>query len=126
MKSVLVVFTFLMVSILGFSQDGYVIVHKDAKVDQLLDLYSRHHNSFDEKDGFRIQVLATTMRDKAYSTEQDFKFKYSQNTYLTFKTPYFKLRVGDFTDRLEAYRFLQEIKSKYPGAFLVTELVKLH
>ena len=126
MKTLIVVFALIVTSLTGFAQDGYVIVHRDQKVDQLLQLYSQHHNSFSEKEGFRIQILASTMSDKAYATESDFKYKYGQNTYLTFKSPYFKLRVGDFTDRLEAYRFLQQIKSKYPGAFLVTEMVKLH
>ena len=110
----------------AFAQDGYVNIQADGRIDQLLSLYSEHHNSFTEKEGFRVQILATTMRDKAYDAQKDFRWKYgAHQTYLTFKSPYFKLRVGDFTDKLEAYRFLQTVKSKYPGSFLVNETVKL-
>ncbi|MCB0502291.1 MAG: SPOR domain-containing protein [Bacteroidetes bacterium] len=108
------------------AQEGTIQVIKDGKIDQLLELYSRHHNSFEEKPGYRIQILASTNREKAYDTESDFKMNYGQyKTYLTFKSPYFKLRVCDFTDKLEAYRFLQKVQDKYPGSFLVEENVKL-
>lgn len=126
MRSILVVLgmCFLITSI--SAQEGNIQIIKDGRIDQLLDLYSRHENSFEEKPGYRIQILASTNRDKAYNTESDFKSNYGQfKTYLTFKSPYFKLRVCDFTDKLEAYRFLQNVQSKYPGSFLVEENVKL-
>jgi hypothetical protein len=37
----------------------------------------------------------------------------------------FRLRIGDFTDRLEAYRFLQKIKKEFPNALLVPDEVDL-
>ena len=109
------------------AQDGYVHIYKDNRVDDILRLYSQKQNSFSEAAGYRIQVLASTNRDRAYETENKFRYKYGQyRTYLTYKSPYFKLRVGDFTDKLEAYRFLQKIKNKYPGSFMVEEVVKMN
>ncbi len=107
----------------GFAQEGYVKIHSEYRVDQLLDLYSKYHNSVKEKKGYRVQILATTMRDKAFQTEKSFKSTYKEKTYLTFKSPYFKLRVGDFPDYLTAYRFLQEVKNKYTESFLVFETI---
>lgn len=123
MKSLLIILSIVFISLSGFSQDGYIKIHKEYRVDQIVELYSRYHNSVKEKKGYRVQILATTMRDKAYQTEKSFKVNYTEKTYLTFKSPYFKLRVGDFPDYLSAFRFLQEIKSKYTESFLVFETI---
>jgi hypothetical protein len=123
LKTFIVIATLFLTSFSGFAQDGYVKIHREYRVDQLLELYSKYHNSVKEKKGYRVQILTTTMRDAAYQTEKSFKAKYTEKTYLTFKSPYFKLRVGDFPDYLSAYRFLQEIKSKYTESFLVFETI---
>jgi hypothetical protein len=123
LKSLLIILSIVFISLSGFSQDGYIKIHKEYRVDQIVELYSRYHNSVKEKKGYRVQILATTMRDKAYQTEKSFKANYTEKTYLTFKSPYFKLRVGDFPDYLSAFRFLQEIKSKYTESFLVFETI---
>ncbi len=109
------------------AQDGYVHIHKDNRIDQLLSLYSQQKNTLTEAQGFRIQVLASTNRDKSYETQNKVRYSYGQyRTYLTYKSPYFKLRVGDFTDKLVAYRFLQQIRDKFPGSFMVEEAVNLN
>ncbi len=123
-------FILILVCCLSFgfaqAQDGYVNIQKDGRVDELLDLYSRHHNSFDEKPGYRLQIIASTNRERAYKAQSDFRYRYGQfKTYLTYKSPYFKLRACNFTDKLEAYRFLQKVKGKFPGAFLVEEPVSV-
>jgi len=108
------------------AQQGEIVIHKDAKIDAFLDFYADHVNSFEEAPGYRIQILGGTSRDEAYKVRGKFKYQYSQyQTYLTYNSPYFKVRVGDFIERLDAYRFLQQIKPKFSGAFMVEEVVQL-
>lgn len=106
------------------AQEGVVEIQKDSRIEALVNLYGEHHNSFNEKPGYRIQLVASTNRDKAYNAEAKFKSKYPQfSTYLAYTSPYFKLRACDFTDRLEALRFLYSIKGQFPSAFLVEQIV---
>jgi len=110
----------------GAAQSGTIIIHKDTKIDRLLDFYAAHENSIEEMQGYRIQIMAGTSRDKAYKMQGNFNYAYPQfRSYLQYNSPYFKIRVGDFTDRLSAHRFLQQVKQKYPGSFIVDEVVKL-
>lgn len=108
------------------AQDGSVTIIKDSKIDALMEFYAQKHQAKEKAAGFRIQILAGTSRDKAYSTESKFRRDFPQHrTYLAYNSPYFKIRVGDFEDRLVAYRTLQQIKLKYPGSFLVEEKIDL-
>jgi hypothetical protein len=47
------------------------------------------------------------------------------SAYLTFKAPNYKVRVGDFRTRLDAVRFLQQILTDYPGAYVITDHIHL-
>ncbi len=43
--------------------------------------------------------------------------------YVVYEEPYFKLRVGDFRTRLDARRYLEEIRNDYPGAYIVVDTI---
>ena len=45
------------------------------------------------------------------------------NTYLEFKAPYFKIQVGDFINKLNAFMLLKEISKSYRGAYIVPTTV---
>jgi len=46
-------------------------------------------------------------------------------TYLTFKTPNYKVRIGDFRTKLDAQRFLNEIIADYPNAWIIEDQINL-
>lgn len=45
--------------------------------------------------------------------------------YRVFQTPNFKVRVGDFRTKVEATKFLLELKQDFPEAFIVEDKIKL-
>ena len=58
----------------------------------------------------------------------DMKSKFMQeypevNAYVVYQQPQLKLRVGDFTSRAQATKFMEEIKSGFPTAFIVPDKV---
>jgi len=58
-----------------------------------------------ETDGFRIQLLATRNIEAATLTQQKAIEQFgplNNKTYLIFEAPFYKIRVGDFTERGEA------------------------
>jgi hypothetical protein len=108
------------------AQGEGIVVHKDDRIDRLMEIYTRSVQAREFSRGYRIQIMAGTSRDKAQKAQGNFDLQYPQyRSYLTYNSPYFKLRVGDFTERLEAFRFLQTIKNTYSGAFIVEDEVNL-
>jgi hypothetical protein len=43
--------------------------------------------------------------------------------YLSFKEPYYRVRVGDFRTRLEAEGFMKSVKTEYPNAFATADKI---
>lgn len=73
--------------------------------------------------GFRVQLSSTANRNEALELKTQFLRRYPQvRAYVTYQQPYFKLRVGDFEQRGDASRFMQEIYDLFPG-FIVSDTI---
>lgn len=75
--------------------------------------------------GFRIQLVAT--RDEAIARRalQDAQVRFSENTYLMYDNPYYKLRIGDCHTRAEADSLQQRaLERGFAGAWIVRSLVE--
>lgn len=90
---------------------------KNEKIDLLIEDYKAHKKYF----GYRIQIFSSSNnRLEAVRAKSEFLRKFSQiNSYLVYQAPNYKVRVGDFLDRLEAKKELLLIKESFPNAFLV-------
>lgn len=69
--------------------------------------------------GFRIQAYSdnnpSTAKAAAQQRARDIAMKFPQyRSYITYKAPSWRLRIGDFKTRQEAQAALQRIKSVYP------------
>ena len=74
--------------------------------------------------GYRVQVFYGSDRREAFSQQAKFNGLYpSQNTYITYKQPNYYLRVGDFRTRLDAQRFMNELRSEFPTLFIFREKI---
>ncbi len=77
--------------------------------------------------GFRIKIHSGIDKDKASYTASKFRSIYSDIAYYEkYQQPNFTVSVGDFKTKLEAYKFLQDIKANFPLAFIVKEKIKAH
>ena len=69
--------------------------------------------------GYRVQIASfsgTNSKNSAFGLRDQFMTDYpAVQAYIVFDEPNFKVKVGDFRTRLEAYAFLQEIKDTYKG-----------
>ena len=73
--------------------------------------------------GFRVQLTSSANRNEINSLKSEFmKAHPDVRTYMTYQQPYFKLRVGDFEERTDANRFMNEIYSQFPG-FIVEDVI---
>ena len=74
--------------------------------------------------GYRVQVFYGSDRRQVFSQQTKFNNLYpAQNTYITYKQPNYYLRVGDFRSRLEAQRFLNELRPTFPTLFIFREKI---
>lgn len=77
-----------------------------------------------EMMGYRVQVFYGADRREMYSEQARFKAEYPKlNTYITYKEPNYYLRVGDFRTRLEAQRFMNELRAQFPTLFIFREKI---
>ena len=76
--------------------------------------------------GYRVQIHFGTQKAEANEIKSKFLTLYDDvPAYLDYQQPYFKIRVGDFRTRLEAYKFHQEIAEEFSGSFIVADEIEM-
>ena len=112
-------------SIRVFSVDSGIV--QDKRVNELVFKHVLINEAKKGKmKGFRVQIHFGPEKAKALEVKTKFNTQnYNTPAYLDYQQPYFKIRVGDFRTKLEAYKFLQEISGSFPGAFIVNDDIEL-
>ncbi|HOI86487.1 MAG TPA: SPOR domain-containing protein [Lentimicrobium sp.] len=123
-------FLLLMILLAGIcthAQEGSVEVIADERIDLLIDKHrylNRHQSTL---EGWRVQIFfdsGANSKRRATEAQKRFSDRYaSTKAYLSFKEPYYRVRVGDFRSRLEAEGFLNNIRNDYPNAFTVSDMI---
>ena len=102
---------------------------QDSRVDVLVKKHIQINQVLNTMDGFRIQVFSesgTNSKNKAQAIHDEFQSRFpSTGVYLTFKSPNYKVRIGDFRTKLDAQRFLIGLTSDYPNAFIIADQIYL-
>lgn len=76
--------------------------------------------------GYRVQIHFGSDRDKAKEIKVQFLQKYNNAVaYEKYEQPNFKIRVGDFRTRTEAFKFLKDISADFPSSFIVQDEVEI-
>lgn len=99
------------------------------------DVFLKHvvqeERSVDPYAGFRVQLLSTRSVVEADSTKDNFRAwadehieGYSPEAYVTFRQPYYKVRVGNFRNQQKANNFSRMVKDEYPGAWVVHDRIE--
>jgi UDP-2,3-diacylglucosamine pyrophosphatase LpxH len=89
------------------------------------------HISVNEKakgfQGYRIQVYfgsGNDAKNQAQKLRSELKNSFPQfENYLIYDSPYFKVKIGDFRTKVEAFKLFKEIQNIYPSAFIVEDLI---
>lgn len=78
-------------------------------------------------DGYRILIIASDNMEEAGSVREDIKEKISRReVYISFEPPFYKVKVGDFTDLAEANNLKFKLNQLgYTEARVVKETVNL-
>jgi SPOR domain len=78
-------------------------------------------------DGYRVLVVSTDNLEKANDVRSEIYFKtQNKEVYISFEPPFYKVKVGDFTDRSEANNLKFKLNQLgYSEARVVQETVNL-
>ena len=96
-----------------------VRVTGDVAAEQMVEKHVELNNKVKTIPGYRVQIgsfSGTSSKANAFALRDKFVEDYPDvQAYIVFDEPNFKVKVGDFRSRLEAYAFLQQIKEFYKG-----------
>lgn len=108
------------------AQNQNVNVFNEELITDLVDRHKKTGLLKQTTAGYRIQLYFGSERSKAAEIKTDFSANFSNTpAYLIYQQPNFKIRVGDFKTRMEAFAFLESIKEFYTTSFIVPDDIKL-
>jgi SPOR domain len=86
----------------------------------------RKARSVSSGKGFRVQIYNGPDRNKAIAVKSDFMRLYpGVRTYLTYISPGFRVKVGDYRNRSDAAGMLKELNSVYNPSMIVPDIVNI-
>lgn len=105
---------------------GKVEVVKDPRVDTLIARRAELNKAVgaDLVNGYRVQIFTGPNRKDAYSIQSKFQEEFPDiRTYVIYNEPNFKVRVGDFKNRMDAEKLQDDLKKWFTGMFIITEKI---
>ena len=95
-----------------------VALREDSLIDQ--------NKKYSTVQGFRILVYTGTSSDEAQRVrERVYAYNSDLDVYNQYKQPSFRVKVGDYTDRVEANYMLNDLKKNFPNAMIVPDQINL-
>ena len=122
LKSLKKILIFLLLNILYshiYSQNSILVNSEDSLLNKLIKIKLEVNKEMYEKNYYSIQLFSGDF-DNAEKIYLEFSsyFPNLKKT-LTFETPNYKVRVGNFEKKINADIKLEEIKKKYKSAFVL-------
>jgi hypothetical protein len=101
-----------------------VAINTESGIDALMELFQTANEAENKVDGWRVQILATTDRNRLETVESAFKVNYpSVPVDWVHTKPYYKLRAGAFQTKQEAERLKHTLERQFEGVYLVKDKV---
>ncbi len=96
------------------AENGFSIIHKDERIDLLGKKMAEYNESLAEKiqmvDGYRLMLLNTTDRNFSMQVRAALLQQFPEHKlYMTFLSPYIKIKLGNFLDKKEAEKLRKQI-----------------
>jgi len=107
---------------------GSLVIYQNPAIDSLIYRYILYNERLNGLEGFRIQIYSSSdksARVESGKVRQEFITKFPDiKSYASFDRPgYYKIRVGDYRTRIEGTKYLLMIRSVFPDAYLVPDVI---
>ncbi len=113
-------------SVSALAQTSVMGMQPNAQVNLMVEAHKKANAKKHTTAGFRVQIIQDSSRDEIRQQKGVLLKKFpAMRAYELYEQPYFKLRVGDFTNRFDAYVALTNLKTAFPLAFIVADKVNI-
>lgn len=128
MKRILCLSLFIALSTITYAQNhGSVHVNQDSRIESLIAKQRSLYKLDSSFSGYRIHIfmeIGNEALDHAKQVKSKFEKAFPDiPIYLTYVEPYFRLRAGDFRNRVEAEKCLRRIKPRFKEAFVTADMI---
>jgi hypothetical protein len=125
MRTRLLFVVFFLIAVLKLSaQSGKIEIVQDERITELVQKHI-YINKKAKIDGYRVQIFfdsGTNSKNRAFAKKGQFLAMFPDvGAYLTFQSPNYKVRVGDFRTRMDAEGFKAKIMLDFTDAFVVMD-----
>lgn len=106
---------------------GNVSIISQTNTETLIEKHIQVNQKAKGVPGYRIQVYfgsGNDAKNQANKIRTDLRNAYpSFEAYLSYQEPFFKVKIGDFRTKLEAYKLFKIIQQSYPSAYIIEDIV---
>ncbi|MDA3881334.1 MAG: SPOR domain-containing protein [Prolixibacteraceae bacterium] len=104
-------------------ESSHLTINSDERLNELLEISKEENKRNNGITGYRVQIFQGE-KDKAYGLKARFLQSYPDyEAHILFKTPDFRVRVGDCRSRSEAIKIKYLIEKNFPNAFVVEDVI---
>ena len=109
-----------------------VVMHTDPRLAVLFvkkreNGYQGIKGSIHSSRGFRVQIYSGNDRGMATQRKIDFIRRFPNvRSYMSYIAPTFRVKVGDFKTRAEAYKFYQQVSGLYTPCMVIPDIVEIN
>lgn len=112
----------------GYAQHkGTLNVDQDNRIEKLMKKQRDVYAANNTMNGYRVQIFMEIGNEAirhAESMKRSFTDAFPElPIYLSYDQPYYRLRVGDFRNRVEAEKYMRLIKPKFSLAFVTADII---
>lgn len=105
---------------------GRIKVVKDNRIDKVSQDIAGGKTNKPIIKGYRIQITSSSTKSLVDGERGRFMSTNSGvKTYVDYKAPNFRLRVGNFRTKLDAQKFQNEIKDQFPNTLVISDDIEL-
>ena len=115
-----------------FQTGAAMVVHKDPRADALVKKQAEINDRSRKiagrtMRGYRLLVLNTNNRDEAIAAKTKIYTHFpEQKAFLTYQSPFFILKAGNFQTRDEARRYQTLMNTIFPkGVFIISDIIEV-
>ncbi len=106
-------------------QKGQLTINAPDKLQQVLSETRKENKEGKSFKGYRIQIYSGNDREKAQERKAKFYKEFPEkNAYLNYEQPKFKVRVGDFRNKIEAQKLYYTLKEKFSTVLIVPSKIE--
>lgn len=99
-------------------------VIKEPGVDRLHRFYLQVQEEQDGLEGYRVQIYNGSKEACRRQRSKFLRYYPDWTAHTVYESPEYRVQVGDFRTRLEAQRFLNQIKDRFKGSFVVKTIIE--